>query len=405
MIILLAWLTAAATHPGERIVEIRVQGNVTTSQAEVERLANIRLGDPIEMDTVALVRQRLEDSAKFDQVEVLKRWRTIDPGEEVVLVILVREHPAGAGGLLGHLTRALGQPMILPIVNYDDGYGLTYGGRISPPEMLGAETHTSIPLTWGATRQAAIEVGRRFERGPLTYASATVAIRERENPHYKEDDTRRIVGARVERRLASWLLAGASSGWTDVSFATLDQRFVAWGADIAFDTRKSLELPRNAAYVQAGWEVLDFDAGPSVHRFRTDARGYVGLAGAAVLAVRVVRASMSEPAPPYEQFLLGGASSVRGFRAGYDAGESLLTGSVELRLPLTSPVSFGSAGASVFVDTGGVTGAGRRLRDATFRTGIGGGLFFSAAIFRLNLDVARGLDEGYRLHVSAGLHY
>ena len=109
--------------------------------------------------------------------------------------------------------------------------------------------------------------------------------------------------------------------------------------------------------------------------------------------------------PRTEQFLLGGASSVRGFRAGYDAGESLLTGSVELRLPLTSPVSFGSAGASVFVDTGAVTGAGRRLRDATFRTGIGGGLFFSAAIFRLNLDVARGLDEGYRLHVSAGLHY
>ena len=184
-----------------------------------------------------------------------KRWRTIDPGRQVVLVILVREHPAGAGGLLGHLTRALGQPMILPILDYSDGYGRTYGGRISPPEMLGAETHTSIPLTWGATRQAAIEVGRRFERGPLTYASATVAIRERENPHYKEDDTRRIVGARVERRLASWLLAGASSGWTDVGFATLDQRFVAWGADIAFDTRKSLELPRNAAYVQAGWGV------------------------------------------------------------------------------------------------------------------------------------------------------
>jgi len=397
--------TTSAPAPGERIAEIRIQGNYRTPQDEIERLASVRVGDPVQDDTLNAIQKRLEDTGLFDEVSVHKRWRTIEPGADVVLLILVRERPSGSSGPLGHVTRALGNPMVLPILGYEDGYGLSYGARLSPPDLLGEKTHLSIPLTWGGTRQAAVEVDRRFASGALTSLSANVAIRQRENPYYDEDDTRRIVGARVQRTLGPWMRAGASAGWTDVEFAAVRQNFLTWGADVSFDTRSSLDFPRNAVYLQAAWERMDVDEGPAIDRYRTEARAYLGLTGAAVLALRAVRADASEPVPPYEQYLLGGSSSVRGFRAGFDAGDTLLAGSAELRVPLTSPVSFGSAGAKVFADSGTVYGDDERLGRAVFRTGIGGGLFFAARLFSLDFDVARGLDSGYRAHFSAGLRF
>jgi hypothetical protein len=262
-----------------------------------------------------------------------------------------------------------------------------------------------VPLTWGGTRQVAFEVTRPFERGPITYASASVALRERDNPFYDLDDTRRVISARVERSFTGWLRAGATGSWTDVSFGDIDERFTDWGADIALDTRKTTDLPRDAVFVQLGWNRLNPDSGSAIDRFWTDARGYVGLFGGTVLALRAVRRDPSAPLPVYEQPLLGGALSVRGFAPGYDAGDVLVTGSAELRIPLTSPVSFGSAGATVFTDYGAVYSDGTSIRDATFRTGVGGGFFFSAAFFSASLDVARGLDRGYRAHFTLGVSW
>ncbi len=332
-----------------------------------------------------------------------------------MLVIVVREAPGGSSSPIGRLVRALAHPLVLPILNYTDGYGLTYGGRFSPVNLLGSATHVSIPLTWGATKQAALELDRPFVAGPLTRVTAGVAIRERRNPFYEADDRRLTLGARAERTLAQSVRVGLSGTLSDVTFE-IDEarqsvgnlggagRLVSWGADAAFDTRRNTELPRNAVFLQAGWDRLQLDGG-AIDRYRADARGYIGLVGASVLALRAVRAVASDALPPYEQFLLGGSSSLRGFRAGYDVGDSLALGSVELRMPFTSPVSFGRAGASLFVDTGTVYGADERLRNVRLRTGVGAGLFFNAAIFNLNLDVARGLDRGWRMHVSSGFQF
>jgi outer membrane protein assembly factor BamA len=389
----------------ERIVEIRVQGNFRTPEDEVRRIAAVQVGDVIGPDTLTAIDTRLEDSGKFDEVDIRKRWRTIDATDEIVLVIVVREVPGGSSRLIGRIARSLTRPLILPVLTYTDGYGLTYGARLSPVNLVGRDIHVSIPLTWGATRQAALELDRPFASGPLTRVSSSLAIRERRNPFYDVDDRRVMVTVGGERAFRQAFRARVVGTLSDVSFAAAEpERLVTWGADFAFDTRTNMDLPRNAAFLQIGWERLQLDEGP-VDRYRADARGFVGLVGSSVLAVRALGADATGTLPPYEQFLFGGASSVRGFRTGYGAGESLVLGSAELRAPFTSPLSFGRAGASLFVDTGTVYEEGERLRDARFRTGVGGGLFFNAAVFSLNLDVARGLDRGWRVHVSSGLQF
>src|SRR4029434_10400839 len=100
-------------------------------------------------------------------------------------------------------------------------------------------------------------------------------------------------------------------------------------------------LPRNAVFVTGSWERLRFDAGDRTNRTRVDARGYLGLIRQTILVGRVVREDANRPLPPYLKSLLGGWSSLRGFRAGSFVGDTMVNGSLELRVPLSSPLSVG----------------------------------------------------------------
>ena len=58
-----------------------------------------------------------------------------------------------------------------------------------------------------------------------------------------------------------------------------------------------------------------------------------------MLAVRGLSITTDAPLPVYEQNLLGGAANLRGYDAGYKAGDNLAAASAELRIPLTSPLT------------------------------------------------------------------
>ena len=103
-----------------------------------------------------------------------KRYRSLTDATDVAIVLLVHERPGtiSAGGVIRRSSRPFGQVgdrlMFLPIINYSDGYGFTYGGRISAKDTLGMGERLSVPLTWGGTRRAALEIDRTFKSGPLT---------------------------------------------------------------------------------------------------------------------------------------------------------------------------------------------------------------------------------------------
>jgi len=199
---------------------------------------------------------------------------------------------------------------------------------------------------------------------------------------------------------------GVDASRSSVTFGALDDRLWTVGANVALDTRADPAFPRNAVLLGTGWSALHVRGQPRIHRYASEARGYVGLLGQSVLAARVQHTRADAPLPPYEKLLLGGASSVRGFRTGTFIGDETLTASVELRVPVTSVISGAKLGVSAFVDAGKAVDAGHRFHEAKWRRGVGAGVYVIASVLRINLDVARGLDGGRtRLHLSSGFAF
>jgi outer membrane protein assembly factor BamA len=295
--------------------------------------------------------------------------------------------------------------MWMPWLDFEDGYGFTYGAHLARTKVAGANSRLSFPLTWGGTRQAGAQLEKNFHRGPLTRVETGATVVGRTNPFFDQDDNRQQLWVRAERAIASPLRVGATAGWQHVSFMNETDRFTHAEADIVFDTRLDPMLARNAVYAKASIEHLDFLRAGAATRTALDGRGYVGLFGQNILVVRALRQDSNVPLPPYLHPMLGGMESLRGFKTGYAIGDTLVAGSAEVLAPLTSPLTFGKAGVSAFVDIGTVYDKGQRLTDQHFSRGYGGGVWFAAAFIHLNLVVAHGVGAGTRAHFGTTLSF
>ena len=408
---LLASSAMAQQQPGgsvtERVGEIRVHGNASTPDADVLRIAGVAIGDALEAGAVAAIEKRLRDSGRFTTVEVRKRYRSIDGGD-VALILLVHEHPGATTGspLPGPFRRIRHGMMYMPILNFDEGYGFTYGVRSSTVNLLGARERLSIPATWGGVRGVALEGERTFKTGPLTRVFSSIGLSQREHPRYEVDDRRVEVRARAERMTWGRLRLGGEVGRTGVTFGGVDDRFWTYGGDVTLDTRGDPAFPGNAVVASAGWTTLRVQHAPNdIVIRRADVRGFKRLIGQSVLAVRASYEGANRPLPRYERLMLGGGSTVRGYRVGAFDGDRVVASSLELRVPITSPLGYGKMGVSFFVDAGAAYEAAERLRSARFHRGGGAGVFLLTPVFRMNVDFARNAEGGGRVHVSAGFTF
>ena len=198
--------------------------------------------------------------------------------------------------------------------------------------------------------------------------------------------------------------AGFEAGAEHVSYDTVDQAQHHIAADVVFDTRKEPTFPRQAVFAQAGVDWL-WSGGAVIARPRADLRGYLGLPARFVFVVRGLYQGASDPLPPWEQPMLGGTASLRGFRVGYRYGDQLASVSAELRHPLSSPLSLVKMGWAVFTDAGTTYAAHTSLADTRFDQGVGAGVFLTAPVLSLRVDVAHGISAGTRGHVSIGVRF
>jgi outer membrane protein assembly factor BamA len=394
--------TAAAQ---ETVAAIQVHGNTITSDDEIRQLAGLGIGSQVDEMTLADVVARLRAARRFENVQVLKRFASISDVSQVLLVIVVEEGPVRIERATDpeHPVRVVRRrrlaPMVLPIFGREDGYGVTYGIRLARADIAGPRSRLAFPLTWGGEKKVGIEFDKTITGGPIDRIAAGVAVSRRTNPFYDEDDDRSRAWLRGEREIVANIRAGGTAGWQRVSFGDAGDRFTHAGADLIFDTRVDPLLPRNAVYARAAMEYFSIQSG--VTRTELDARGYVGLVGQSVLALRLLRQDSNRALPPYFKVLLGGLANLRGFAAGTAAGDTLLATSVEVLLPLTSPLDVGKVGLSVFTDAATAYGKGERLAGQTLRRGYGGSLWMTAAFVRLNVAVAHGRGSSTRVHVGA----
>ena len=172
-----------AAGPGEVIADIRVHGNHVTPDEEIVRLAGISVGAPFAADTLDAVRARLRDARRFDDVEVLKRYASIADPSQILIVIVVNEGPVRIEvpddpdlPIRVVRRRGLTNLMLLPVLDAEDGYGLTYGARVAYVGVAGSRGRVSFPADLGR-----VQAGRRGVRA---------AVRDRpahENPDRSRD--------------------------------------------------------------------------------------------------------------------------------------------------------------------------------------------------------------------------
>jgi outer membrane protein assembly factor BamA len=389
------------------VAEVRVHGNHTTPDADVMAIVGDVVGRPATDALVAEIGERLEKSGRFEGVDVRKRFRSIDDPDDVLLMVVVDEVPGISDDDLtpGIWRRFTSSGMFLPIVNHVDGYGFTYGARVSFVDRLGPRSRITVPLSWGGERQARVQIERQFATGVVDRVSGEAGIGRRENPFYGIGDTRTRLQGRVESAVRRWLRVGGGGGVDEVSFGEVRDTLVRAAGDVTFDTRVDPAYPRNAVHATLGIERLSFDGGDA-NRKTADVRGYIGLFGQSVLAVRSLSITSGAPVPAYEDALLGGADTVRGYDAGYRAADNLAAVSAELRLPITSPLSIGRFGIKAFADAGVAYGHGLKLSRQRFAQGYGGGAYLHLTILSLSVDVARGRDTGdLRWHFGLGVTF
>jgi outer membrane protein assembly factor BamA len=410
------------------VAGIQIQGNTATPDEEVRRLADVRIGMPVDDTTIDAVAGRLRAAKRFERVEVLKRFASIADPSQIMLVIIVDEGPVKIvmTGDPDHPTRVvrkrLPNLLILPILRREDGYGISYGARFTlpDPKWMGKRSNITFPFTWGGAKQAAMDLEKRIEGGVIDRVTAGASVSRRINPAFEQADDRARVFVRGEHEFTRALRIGATTGWQRASFEGVADQFTQVGGDVIVDTRVDPVLARNAVYGRASWEHLNFGNGPlgspaqpdgytgyqgSATRTSLDGRGYLGLVGQLVLAARVQREDSDRPLPPYLQPQLGGLDTLRGFRAGAFVGDTLFATSAELILPLTSPVKLVRLGVTAFTDFGTIYNKGERFADQTLKQGYGGSVWFTAAFFRLNIAVGHGVGASTLVQVGGNVTF
>jgi outer membrane protein assembly factor BamA len=400
-----------AAQPAEVISEIQVRGNVVTPDEELLRLAGVAIGMPMASDTVSVVAERLRATKRFERVEVLKRYASISDPTRIALVLIVDEGPVTiqATGDPDRPTRVVRRRrlnlLFLPVLDGEDGYGITYGVRVAVPNPAGADSRLSFPATWGGEKRAAAELEKRFDHGLLTRIDGGASVSRKANPFFQEDDDRAGVWAHGERQVLRSLRFGATVGWQHVSFQRATDQVVDAGAEAVLDTRLDPWLPRNAVYARAAQHRLAFGNQAAADRTDLETRVYLGLIGQTILVASAQRSAADGPLPNYLKALLGGQESLRGFRAGTAVGDTLVAGSLEVRVPLTSPLRLGKVGVSGFTDAGTAYDHGGRFEDQAVKRGFGASVWCAAAFLRVNVAVAHGIGSSTRVHASGNLTF
>jgi outer membrane protein assembly factor BamA len=313
---------------------------------------------------------------------------------------------SGAGPVSRPWRRVTSRLMFFPILGFSDGYGFTYGGRVSTVNLLGIGERLSVPLTWGGTRRAALEFERTFKSGPLSRVFSSFGIWNRENPRFDIADQRVELTGRAERQFAHMVRVGVDATRSSVDFGQLDDRLWTFGTDAVLDTRGDPAFPGNAVLLGVGWSRLNVRGLNQINRYKTDARGYLRVVGQSVVAGRVQYFNTDATLPPYERLLLGGSSNLRGFRTGTFDADRLVVTSAELRVPITSVLHSAKLGLSVFMDAAKAVDFNASFKDAEWHRGAGAGLFIIAPLFKINIDVAHGLNGGgTRLNLGTGFSF
>ena len=405
----------------EVVAAIQVHGNTLTPTDDVVRASGITIGDRVTDQYLTDVEARLRAALKVESVDVLKRFASISDLTQVLILIQVDDGPVRVDLPDIDIPSPEGSPsptrrptvvrrsrfnmMFVPILSAEDGYGFTYGAQFAFSGHRSARRRVVVPASWGGDKRIGAEYQQEFSQRFAPRLRGGAFLQRRTHPFYEDDADRTRVWGRTEWPLVRDVRTGAEVAWQSSSLAGQDAEAKSIGADVIVDTRVDPLTPHNAIFVRTAIERLRFASEDTAVRTEIDANGYVGVYRGTIIALRAVREDFSRPAPAFYKSVLGGSRNLRGFRAGRAVGDTLVAGSLEVRIPTTSPLRMARFGYSVFMDAGTTYNKGEHFGDQKLEKGIGGGIWATAPLFRFSVSVARGLGSGMRAHIGAGLTF
>lgn len=395
-----AGLAQPASAPA--IVEIRVHGNHSTPEADILALAGLSVGQPASDEVLEAARARVAASDRFESVAVRRLARSIDVPDDILVMVLVEERAGVTPDRLtpGWIRRVADGGMFVPVLRYDEGYGVTFGVQTALADLVGTGSRLSFPATWGGQRRVGAEFERPFDTPVLSRLSFGADLQQSEHPAFDVTERRTRLYGRLERRIGTATTLALDAGHDRVRFAGRRETVGHVGGELVVDTRVDPAFPRNAVWGRTGVERLDVETGTR-RRLRTDVNGALGLPLGAVVGARAFLISTDGDLPAYEQTMIGGGLALRGFRRGYRVDDNAAGTSLWIARPFGSPLDVARHGLRVFVDWAAAYDAGRKWQDADYDRGAGIGWFANLMALNAYVDVGRG-NGRWRAHVRFG---
>lgn len=426
-----------------RVAEIKVSGNRKTKNRVVLREMETKEGDYLNYNTVLEDRRRLTNLDLFEEVIVTENL--LGPGR-IGLTVNVPEKRSG---------------QILAGVGFSNRAQLIGTAEISDTNFQGMGR--SISLRWeagGAVGRNSVELGF-FEPWLDKHRTALdVRLYDRTFYRFSQNLSNSIIGGGglvgTDTRYNEQRVGGAvtlSRPFRRTYRGAITLRGESVRADPLALSPENAAILQNGPILSAGFSLLhntrDLDLDPVTGGFQSynvqvgyadvnpvagvdpatlpgvfgqsnfvktfvDLRYYIPLAGPrdrnkldqqkTTLAVRTYLGTSTGRLPFFEQFFLGGAESLRGYREDRFWGQNVVLGSVELRQPIARGLNgvlfmdIGTAWGGPFRDVNilGFTQSSFQLHGA-----LGMGIRVRTPIGPLRLDFGFG-DEGGRTHISFG---
>lgn len=402
-----------------RLERIEIQGTTKTRHSVIHRHLRMKPGDEITPELIAQNYDALAATNFFKRVDFSSKPGSA-PGN-VILVIDIVERYWPWLEVAGGFSELEGWYIIPLGVRFDNffGRGDLGGARFLIADRTGGfYLHYRHPQIFKSRFDFQMEVGGTNQQF-IHYVEGREALHDVE----KGEANLAFIGARGFARHMSfgfrfnqWRPEGrATFSANDSSFQLLSPPLAAQLAEtkvnsvffrLEKDSRNDRLFPQRGVWGALALEVADSALGGDVNftSLTFDGRVYAPL-GRNTFAVRAKAARISETAPFYERYYLGGAYSLRGFaERGLTAlgwGTELLLAQAELRFPVAGNMQSPSMSATLFFDLGSLK-TPKTAHDFTAAAGFG----FRAKVPILGLlrcDFAYPLDrDDFRFHLALG---
>lgn len=396
----------------------KVKGNTKTKEKVILREMRQKIGEPFNSKLARRSMQRVYNLGFFEDVNI-----KMNPGVEpnaVIMELDVKEKRTGSFGIGAGYSTADGILGMVSIgdsniggtgdavsVTYEksgdarDAQGYTFSWR--HPYLDHKETASTIRLynrTYeyddydndGNLKESYM---RKYSGGELTlsrpiseYSTNYITFKNRRDTYkrHTEDGNTGTKGTGRGGNEPVWVK------WRNDNFGTT--RSVT--LEHVTDTRDNIYNPTEGGRVGMSLELAGLGGDFNFQKGSIEDQRFWKVGHAQVIAARgqigAARGHLSE----YNQFKVGGQSTLRGYREDQFRGTRMALASVEYRFPIVSKVQ-----GAIFADGGSAWSKDWAPKGGDLHGSVGVGLSFNTPLGPLRLDYGRG-DKGGRVHFSVG---